>query len=151
MGRRRFSQRSGLESAEDQLSKMALVMGRALAKKDGLLIKIKDRVIKVKEKIKEKLFVGVHAKELVNEIQKIVHETSRDLGVEVVGGFDRAIEMIAFSIPFIPDSYIMAFLYSALVLLGVLDLKERRESKKDREKRIRELFEKVKKKRLEKE
>jgi len=66
MGRRRFSQRSGLESAEDQLFKMALVMGRALAKKDGLLSKIKDRVIKVKEK----LFIGVHAKELVNEIQK---------------------------------------------------------------------------------
>jgi len=56
--------------------------------------------------------------------------------------------MITFPIPFIPDSYIMAFLYSALVLLGVLDLKGRRESKKDRGKRIRELFEKVEKKLL---
>ena len=52
--------------------------------------------------------------------------------------------MITFPIPFIPDSYIMAFLYSALVLLGVLDLKGGRE----RGKRIRELFEKVEKKLL---
>jgi len=64
-----------LESAEDQLFKMALVMGRVLAKKDGLLSKIKDRVMKIKEKL-----IGVHAKYIVNEIKKLFTKHRGNLG-----------------------------------------------------------------------